>query len=85
MYKVQPIKIPSEDLINYLVNMLEDARSGELESLVSICRYKGNRYDYGWSGCDRSDIVFGLLGTMEAAKPDILETLVYVEPPTDET
>ena len=41
---------PDKSLIEHIEDLLKEAKSGELQGLIYVCRYKGDKVAHGWAG-----------------------------------
>lgn len=61
--------IPNISLIEHLENLLDKAKSGELQELVYVCSYDDNTTNSGWSAI-RNRI--RLIGQIEQLKHNLM-------------
>jgi hypothetical protein len=70
MIKLDLIKQPpNTSLINYLENLLINAKSGELQEIVYVCSYRGNFVNHGWTKLTNR---MRLIGELEQVKWHLL-------------
>jgi len=64
-------KPPEKSLIEHLENLLEEAKSGELQELAYVCSYKGSSVNHGWTRLENNRRI---IGELEYMKQHIIES-----------
>lgn len=75
---------PDPDVIDYLENLLRQAKTGEIQSIATAVSFSGKRSGNGWAGMNKCNMT--MLGEVEVLKRDLMDTLISlrIDPITGE-
>lgn len=75
---------PDEGVIKTLERLLEEAKSGEVQSIAYACSYPAFNTSSGWAGMRKTDVL--ILGELTLLTRDIQDglKLSYIDPRTGE-